>query len=174
MKISAFYGKSKLFFSFILCLLTGIVCAVPNEYADKANHLYQFVKHVQWPQTKVLNICVVGANPLANQLKQLVQGQTVGGRDLHTKPASPTQSVAGCHLLFVSKSLSNQQVKAILQSASPSALTVGEQTDFIRLGGIINFIIQNNKVRYEVNYSLAKQRGLKLGYQLVKHASKRH
>ncbi len=160
--------------SVILLLLAGTVYADSAEYEAKAKHLYQFAKHVQWPKIKALKLCIVGASPFGKALNQALQGHSVGGRRLQIKRLTPTQSVTACHLLFISQRLSPQQVKKILQAAPPHTLTVGEQSDFIRLGGIINFIIKNNKVRYEVNRSQAQKQGLKLGYRLVKHASHRY
>jgi len=156
----------------LLVLLTGTVYAVADEYSEKANHLYRFAKYVQWSKTKTLNVCVVGADPFGKKLNHALAGRTVGGRSLKPKRLSHKQSVASCHLLFISKQLSRSQVKNILKRANRSTVTVGEKNGFLSVGGIINFITKNSKIRYEVNKTLADKRGIKLGYRLIKHASR--
>lgn len=165
-------ANSKYLLLSVLLLLTGIVYAIADEYSEKANHLYRFAKYVQWPKSKVLNVCVIGADPFGKKLDRVLAGRKIGGRTLTPKRLSHQQSVSDCHLLFVSKRLNDQQTKRILQRANRLTVTIGERSGFLQLGGIINFIKKNNKVRYEVNQSVAKKRGIKLTYRLIKHASR--
>ena len=51
-------------------------------------------------------------------------------------------------------------------------LTISEVNGFIEQGGIINFIIVNDKIRFEINERVAKESGLKISSKLLRLARK--
>src|SRR5690348_7166100 len=77
------------------------------EQRVKAAFLYQFAGYVEWPARSFaqpdtpVTIGVMGAEPLAGELKQLVTGRTVGGRMVAVKEVKPGEPLAGVHILFI-------------------------------------------------------------------------
>jgi len=51
-------------------------------------------------------------------------------------------------------------------------LTIGESPEFIGLGGIINFVLEDEKVRFEINVAAADKAQLKIRSQLLRLAKK--
>jgi len=51
-------------------------------------------------------------------------------------------------------------------------LTVGETVDFLEVGGIINFIVEEKKIRFEINVAAARKAGLKVRSKLLRLAKR--
>ena len=166
---------------FIACLvfLTGTVPrlkaqeANPKEYQIKALFVFNFVQFVEWPATAFagpeapVRIAVLGDDPFAGALEAAVQGEKVRQRPLMIYRAQRVQDVGQCHLLFVSPSERAQLSAIISIFKGKPVLTVGDMPDFARRGGIINFYLEGQKVRFEINRAAAQQSGLKLSSQLL-------
>ena len=74
-----------------------------------------------------------------------------------------------CQILYLSAM--TKDVPRILASVGPGVLTVGEEGDsFLRNGGVIAFVIENRRVRFEVNQTAAENAGLKLSSRLLRVA----
>ena len=50
-------------------------------------------------------------------------------------------------------------------------LTIGEEADFIQLGGIIRFYNEENHIRFEINQTAALKSNLKLSVKLLEVAT---
>jgi len=158
----------------LLTLVSGIICAwAADEYVAKANHLFQFARNVKWPPAKELAFCVIGPDPFGGALEAALQGKKVAGRNVQLRRIGAAQA-GGCQVLFISGSSGGAQTASALKQAGASTLTVGERSGFIQQGGIINFVIEGGRVRYEVNKSLADKKGLKLGYDIINLAKRRY
>ena len=164
-----------------LCSATGGMAVGSNaaaesgssrEYEIKTAFIYNFVKFVDWPAAALpetsdtLNLCVWGDEPFAVAFDSL-KDKVVKGRRLVVKHMEQPRDFEGCHVLFVGSSEEKraQQVMQALQGRS--ILTVGETERFPQLGGIINFVIEKNKIRFEINMSSAERASLKLSSQLL-------
>jgi hypothetical protein len=150
------------------------LCAqpVPLEYQVKAAFLYNFARFVEWPSDPngrggPIEICVFGLDPFGPALDQALSGKTVNGRSLTARRVSDLQQLRRCQVLFVSSSEQGRLEEIFKAVANASVLTVGESRDFASLGGIINLVLEQNKVRFEVNLSAARQANLKLSSQLL-------
>jgi hypothetical protein len=114
---------------------------------------------------------VVGENPFGGALAELVRGRSVNGRPIaivHPKNAGEMQRV---HVLFVPRGAEDRLVE--LQTSGTSlVLTVGESERFAELDGMVNFIVVDEKVRFEVNLAAATNHGVKISAQLVKLAAR--
>ena len=112
----------------------------------KAAFLFNFLKFVAWPDTIPTNntpivIGIVGESPLREALPKVLDGQTVKGRSIRMVSVRPGESLEGCHLLFVAQG-KNEEVEAVLKAArGKPILTVGESPEFLRQGGMINFVL---------------------------------
>jgi YfiR/HmsC-like len=145
----------------------------PTEYQVKAAFLYNFAKFVEWPassfssETSPLQICVFGHDPFSQALHDITQNKSVGGRKLEVKSAPDIQQAKSCQVLFISAS-EETQVKQILEGLrATSVLTVGDTNGFIEQGGMINFVLENDRVRFEINRKAAEQAGLKISSKLL-------
>ena len=157
--------------------VAGAVMAQPGaskEYQIKAAFLFNFAQFVEWPAAAFdgaeapIRFCVMGENPFGGTLEQLVRGETINQRQLVVQSAADVQEASNCHLLFISNS-EQTRMGEILTGLGPGAvLTVSEVEKFAEHGGTLNFFMENNRIRFEVNPASAKRQGLRLSAQLLK------
>jgi hypothetical protein len=146
----------------------------PSEYEIKAAFLYNFVKFVDWPSqalpetSDTVTVCVLSDDPSWGALES-IRGKTVKGRRLSIRRIEPLKEkeVQSCHVLFMSSSEEKRLPEVMQHLHGSSVLTVGEMERFIQSGGIINFVIEKNKIRFEINLTGAEQARLKLSSQLL-------
>ena len=162
----------------LLCLIgTG---AIPDLAAPERNRpitaseveaafLLNFAKFVEWPRPPEnrpktsFSICILGEDPFRATLDQLVSGETVNGRPLIVKRIEKLPS--DCDVLFVAQS--ELDLAGLLKQAGPGMLTVGESPEFLKAGGMINFVIEGRRVRFDVNRASAERAGLQLSSRLL-------
>jgi len=143
------------------------------EYRIKAAFLYNFTLYTEWPPTAFdkpdspIVLAVLGEDPFGNELDAAVRGKTVHGRAIVVRRYEQAGDVAPCHLLFLAGSQAKQlsQIQRRFSNAGP--LTVAETEDFTRIGGVIRFFIEENKIRFEVNTDAALRSKLKLSSKLL-------
>ena len=69
--------------------------------------------------------------------------------------------------IFVASS-EKQRVREILRSLrAASVLTVGDTLDFAKKGGMINFVLEEDRVRFEINVKASERAHLKLSARLL-------
>lgn len=147
----------------------------PQEYQVKAIYLYNFSKFVQWPPATgskdSFAICIIGRDPFGTALDSVLVGEKIEQKTMEARRIMDVQDAAKCQILFIAASES-ARVKQILSSLGKnSVLTVSDMPDFSQNGGMIQFMVQDNKVRFEVNLPAADKAGLVLSSQLLKVAS---
>jgi YfiR/HmsC-like len=142
-----------------------------SEYQVKAAFLYNFAKFVEWPAgggaDAPLVIGVLGKDPFGGEIDRAVEGKTVNGRRLTIKRFSSLEAYEYCHILFVSSSERNKLPQIIAAVRNSSVLTVSETDRFAHIGGIINFVTIENRIRFEINQAAAERAGLKISSKLL-------
>ncbi len=129
-----------------------------SEYQVKAAYLYNFAKLVEWPRQALpdgpspLVIGVAGGDEeFVDVLRATVAGKIIGTHLLVVKPASSEKDMESCHIVFFRASERKHTQTAIAGLAQASVLLVGEDESFLRQGGMINLVMENGKIRFEVN-----------------------
>jgi hypothetical protein len=139
------------------------------EYRVKAAYLNNFLKFVEWPAVPgdgPVTICVAGRNPFGGALAATIDGEQVAGRPVTARTI--TTPGPGCHLLFVPEGAPAADYLRAAQG-SPT-LTVGESPDFIRRGGMINFVREGPNIRFEIDAAAAERAGLRISSRLLRLA----
>ena len=158
------------------CLLNGLMLAAepsPLEYQLKAADLLKFTQFVEWPKDgfadagSPIAICVAGDAPIVQALAQMVEGESVSGRKVVVMK-EPPDLARSCQVLFVGKG--TKEVPKLLAGLGRSVLTVGETGDFLTDGGMINFVIDNRRVRFDISQKAVEISALKLSSKLFKVA----
>ena len=144
-----------------------------KEYVVKAASLYHFIEFVDWPQTAfpepggAITIGVLGDDPFGAVLDQAVKDESVKGRKVVVRRFRDVGDVASCHVLFVSKSEKERFPLILKRLDEVPVLTVSEMDGFADGGGVVNFYIEKNKVRFEINQESANRKGLKISSKLL-------
>jgi hypothetical protein len=153
--------------------------AQPAASADevKAAYLYRFIGYVEWPprvfatRESPISIAVVGADAVRADLDSLVKGRTAEGRPVEVHELLPGAPLDGVHLLFISRDVIAP--RAWLQEARDNAvLVVTESPQGLAGGGILNFVLTEQRVRFEASLPAAERSGLKLSSRLLAVASR--
>lgn len=144
-----------------------------GEYEVKAAFIHNIAKFVEWPAPTVgdeaLQLCVLGRNPFGNALTVL-DGKRVG--KLSWKISFPTlqSNLRACQVLFIAASEGDRLAPILDKLGDAPTLTIGDTDGYAELGIMVNFYIDENKVRFEVNPEAASRVRLKFGSQLLKLA----
>ena len=144
-----------------------------SEQQVKAAFLYYFIKFIDWPQEAFpdknapILVGVIGDDSLGRELEQSLRNKTINGRELMLRQIGWPGEVRGYHILLLCASEA-KVIPAVLASVKGSpVLTVGDIDRFGEQGGIINFYIEDKKVRFEINIDAAEKAQLKIGSQLL-------
>jgi hypothetical protein len=163
-------------------LLMGIICietpavaveesAQVLEQRVKAAFLFKFGGYVEWPESvfprkeSPLIIGVAGADPLAEELSRIVAGRTMNGRPVTVRLVRAGEPLSNIHILFVGRA-EIDRLNELLVQAQP-VLTVTDMAKGLPQGSVINFVVAENRVRFEVSLDAAKRSGLKIGAPLL-------
>jgi hypothetical protein len=163
----------------VLCVIAVPKTAAASddlEHQVKAGFLYNFTKFIDWPAeafsdpSAPIVIGILGDDPFGSQLDKAVQGETSGGRPLVVKRFKRAEDAKACHLLFVSDSEARRFPEIVATLKGAPVVTVGEMDKFVLRGGMIGFVIERGKVRFEINPDAAGRIKAKLSSQLLKLA----
>ena len=146
----------------LLLLLTllcaGVQAQVPGllERQVKAAYLYKFAGFVEWPDGSFarpdapLVIGVAGADALAEQLEQSVAGHSINGRAVQVKKVRRGEPLAGLHVLYLGVLDKPVLQEMLAASRSLALLTVSDSDEVYAMGSMINFVMADDKVRFDV------------------------
>jgi hypothetical protein len=143
------------------------------EYQLKAAFLYNLLPFVDWPPEKLdapdsaFVIGVLGKDPFGGALEAATQGKKIKQHPLVVRHVSSAAEARTCHLLFISRSEDNRLGAIFKELRDSPVLTVGESENFIARGGMINFVIVENYLRFKTNRLAAKEAGVHLKPQLL-------
>lgn len=147
----------------------------PTEYEVKATYLYNFSKFVEWPDTVTqaqsdsFAICVIGHDPFGPALNAIVESETIAGKRVVARQI-PSEDAASCRVVFISSS-EDKRLKEVLASlGATSVLTVSDLPRFTQRGGMVQFVLEGNRIRFEVNSTAVERAGLALSSELLKVA----
>ena len=138
-----------------------------DEYQVKAAFLLNFVKFIEWPAghrtNEPISICILGEDPFGATLDQLVSGEILKERRIVVRRLRQWQEP--CEVVFVSQWETG--FLRILSQVKGGVLTVGESPAFLRHGGMINFVLEDRKVRFDVNLRAVEGASLRVSSRLL-------
>lgn len=165
--------------------IAAVLCAVAIpvraqsllEYSVKAALLLNFARFIEWPGGAFANarapidICVFAPNPFGDALDRALEGETVSGRTLVARDVRTAAGSAGCHVLFVPEG-SETRAAALVRRSGPYTVTIGESRRFEDMGGAITFVVEDGRVRFNVNLRPAEDRGVRISARMLKLANR--
>jgi hypothetical protein len=146
--------------------------ATALEQRVKAAFLYQFAGYVEWPPAAFaqpdtpVTIATFGADSVAAALAQVAAGRSVGGRTIVVRRLRAGESLAGIHILFFGKA-ETARLDEIARAAPHPILTVTESEGALAHGSMVNFVIDDRRVRFEIALDTVENNGLKMSSRLL-------
>lgn len=147
------------------------------EHEAKAAFVCNFLKFVEWPEGRFPNpsaplvLGVAGKGPIVTALERMTRERTINGHPLIVRTVETPEDARSVHLLFLHAS-EDKRLDALLPLlADSSVLTVGESRAFAQAKGIITFVPEGDRLRFEINMNSAERAGLRISAQLQKLAT---
>jgi hypothetical protein len=147
--------------------------SAPSEYELKAAFLFNFAKFVEWPPRAFANpqsaflICVLGPDPFGSALDDALLRHSIQGRAVALLRMKRTADIVGCQILFVTARERNRLPEITAKLRGQYVLVIGETDDFAVSGGVIQFAIEQNHIRFLINTDAADRSGLKFSSKLL-------
>jgi hypothetical protein len=149
----------------------------PSEYQVEAAYLYNFGRFVEWPakgttaESGSFTICVLGEDPFGQALDTTLAGETIGSQRVTARRISSPQMSGDCRILFISSSEATRLNRIIEALDKSAVLTVSDIPQFSQRHGMIQFVVEENRIRFEVNLTATQRAGLTLSSELLKVAT---
>jgi hypothetical protein len=146
-----------------------------GEYEVKAAFLYNFARFSEWPAEAFagpgrIRLCILGTDPFGNVLASVV-GMPVGGRTLEIVRLDTADDARACQIAFIGAGNLTAAIQAVRRLEQFPVLTVSEIPEFARAGGVIEFRLVDNRVRFAINPAAAQRAGVGLSSQLLRLAT---
>lgn len=138
----------------------------------KAAFIYNFTKYIDWGKYdhgSDFVIGVAGNSPITESLNEIASQNTVDNKRISIRSIKNASEIGDCDILFIPKK-SRFPLNYLLGKAGPGVLTISEQPGFSEQGTAFNFVIINNRLKFEANLKAISSAGLKAGSQLLKLA----
>ena len=146
---------------------------INREYQLKTAYLQNIFKFVSWPDldsnhSQVLEFCILGIDPSDGHFQSL-NGKVIEKLTLHVSSNIRLDQIGDCNILYDSHlEMKNQINPANL--LRKGLLLIGEAEYFSQRGGILNFFIEKNKLRFEINLDAVARVGLTISSKLLRLA----
>lgn len=169
---------------------TGPACwAAPDdstvrpEYGIKAAYIYKFLtfftvadRESDASSKPVYRIAILGNSPFGNAF-DAIDGTRIGTSEQRVRVDATTFGIDGSHLarydiVFICRSEKNRLDQILAVTSGHPILTVADMDGFLRRGGMINLVVVQNRVRWEINQQAAEREGIHLSSQLMRNATR--
>ena len=174
--------------SALLVLIFAVLCSVlPRsaaaqsspvpEYRVKATFLFQFTQFVDWPPEAFssgrtpLVIGILGQDPFGSFLDETVNNETARDHPLAIERYRRVEDVKNCQVLFVSRSEGARSPEIVAALKGRSILLVSDADGFADVGGTVQFVTQENRIRLRINLDAARAANLTISSKLLRPAT---
>jgi hypothetical protein len=146
--------------------------AAPAEYELKAAVLYNFAKFVDWPPGTFPNaeapfqFCILGHDPFGKALK-LMESRQIGSRQVRIIKVTTVDAAASCQVVFISESERKRVADTLEFLLGRPILTVGDTPGFGKAGVMINLLLEDDKIVFEVNLRTADRSHVSVSSKLL-------
>lgn len=164
----------KILFLLSFCFVAGSVEAqslVPEQNL-KAAFIYNFTKYIDWSDynnSSVFVIGVIGPSPIIMSLNEIARTNTVNNKRIIIKLYNKPEEIDYCNILFIPQK-NPYPLQSILDRINKGTLTISEENGFAKQGTAFNFVVKNDKLKFETNLKALYLADLKAGSQLLKLA----
>ena len=146
--------------------------AVALERSIKAAFVFKFAGFVDWPEQVLppeapIRIGVMGEETIVQEIREAASGRTVEGRRVLAKRVVPGDALEGVHILFMGDPAFRQIADEVAELKPEAMLIVTESVGALELGSIVNFAVDEGRVRFDLSLEAAARRGLRLSSRLI-------
>jgi len=164
---------------FYMVIFSGIVTPVMAQHNTasvqniKAVFLYNFTKYMKWSgleQSSTFNIAVIGESPILDPLEQISLKRRVNQKAIQIKHFENADQINDSHILFIPESKKTELNTITDKIRKKNILIVSEIDGSLESGVMINILISQETVKFEINVRAMKKAGFQPGSELLKLA----
>jgi hypothetical protein len=146
-----------------------------TEDQIKSAMMVNFIKFIQWPESvtqETGGLITIGVfcNDHFEQALEPVQGRTVGSYRIAVRRITDLDQMTGCQVLYICSSETHRIDQIFSWVYRRPILTIGEDENFLRSGGIIRFYMEKKHIRFEINKTAALGSNLQISAKLIEIA----
>ncbi|MEY4907010.1 MAG: hypothetical protein RL260_728 [Pseudomonadota bacterium] len=149
----------------------------PGESAVKARMVLSLARFVQWPASGdgadagVLRLCVAARQSEVFGAFSALNGQVIAGRTVQVQPpvSGAGADAAPCHVLYLHSS-AERATELLAQAARSATLTVGDAEGFLNRGGMVELMLVNDAIRFDIHLRALRAAQLALSSQVLRLA----
>ncbi|MBP1668288.1 MAG: YfiR family protein [Bacteroidetes bacterium] len=160
---------------FIMAVISNMSYSQMGIPKAQAMFIFNFCRLIEWPasyRTGTFKIAVLGTSAVADELEVYTQGKKIGSQEIQIIRFKSPEEINSCHILFVPFARSKQltEISSACNSAGKSILIITEKNGALNEGSAINFIIQEDKLKFELKGENASKYGIKVSSKLQEMA----
>jgi len=131
--------------------------------------IYNFSRLIEWPtnyRTGNFVIGILGTSDVATELETYTKGKKVGTQNIEVIRYKAPTEIQNCHILFVPFARTKQITEVIAAMNGKSTLIITEKSGALDEGSAINFVILEDKMKFELKPENASRFGIKFSSKL--------
>lgn len=160
----------------ILFLCSAVSIAIAQSQGQESNlkavFIYNFTKYIDWENVEQEDnfiIGILGTSSLDGPINEIAKTNFIKNKKIVLKHFSKPEDISYCNILFIPRGYP-VPLQSVLDKVDKGVLTITEEPGFARQGSAINFVVSNDKLKFEINRKAINAAGLKAGSQLLKLA----
>jgi hypothetical protein len=142
----------------------------------EAAFVYNFTQFVEWPADAFASkdapfvVAIVGEDPFAGALEQAMAGKVASGRPIVVKHYASAERIEGCQLLFVPEAQDDGVAAVLARANGRPILGVGQSDAFMRSGGAVRLLVEDGRMKFQIDPDVVDASNLKASAKLMKLA----
>jgi hypothetical protein len=149
-----------------------------TEVKLKAACLFNFARYTEWPASALpktnspIVIVVLGEDPFGDVLDKTVEGRFIENHPVIIFRTHSAEEATCGNIVFVSSS-ENGRLDSIFPALNGRPLlTVGNAPSFLKAGGMVHFLIEQDSVRFNIDRDAAERVGLRIRSRMLDSAKR--
>jgi len=144
-----------------------------EEHEAKAAFVLKLVNFVEWPSSGQTSLVIgtVGADETSDALTKLANGKSVNGKSVVVRRLAPDADLKGVDVLYIGSSQAKNIGSLLDHARGSNVLTIGESDGFGQHGGIVNLLVSDGRIKFEVNPHAAEKAHLQISSRLLSLAT---
>lgn len=142
-----------------------------SEDSIKAAYLYRFTQYIEWPQAlpagEPFTIAVLDAPGVAQELRRLLPSHPIKNSEAQVRVIARLQDLGSAQMLYLGPAPADHLRSLIASMAPGSALLVTDNEEGLELGGVLNFVRVDHRVRFEVSLIAADRLKFRISSELL-------
>jgi hypothetical protein len=162
----------------VACAVSGFADSLqsassPSQAQIIAAFVFNFAKFTEWPQQAFadsatpLNVCFLGGDDVRVAFQGISSGKTVNARPVLVRDIKSAGEVLDCRVVYIDTASGPVFTGVLKNARQRCALVIGTSNDFLVRGGIIKLLVENQRMKFDVNIGAADRTKIRLSSKLL-------